>query len=159
MFCLKVDKMYSLVYYEYWCRDWCKLSLNVYEFKNTTHLNLISSNKNYFDGINFATCLQAMSISGYLYWNPYARVRLGITFCPSVIILARSSLNATFSTNSGIGIRAGRHKARPNAFANCPFVTICNNQNTYSFILNANSVNFTNYRKWSEVLNPVLPHK
>lgn len=159
MFCWKVDKMYSLVHYEYCCRDWCKLSLNVCEFKNKTQLNLISSNKNYFDGINFATCLQATSISGYLYWNPYARVRLGITFCPSVIILARSSLNATFSTNWGIGIRAGRHKARPNAFANCLFVTICNNHNTCSFTLSANSVNFTNYRKWSEVLNPVLPHK
>ena len=157
MFCLKVGKTYSLIHYKYWCRDWCKLSLNIYEFINTT--NLIPSNKNYFDGINFATCLQAASISGYLYWNPYSRVRFGITFWPSVIILARSSLNATFSTNSGSGIRAGRHKARPNAFANCLFVTICNNQNTSSFILNANSVNFTNYKKWSEFLNPVLPHK
>ena len=153
MFCLKVDEMYSLVHYEYSSRDWCKLFLNGYEFKNTTQLNLISSNRNYVGGINFATCLHAMSISGYLYWNPYARVRLGITFCPSVIILARSSLNATFSTNSGIGIRAGRHKARPNAFANSLFVTICNNQNTCSFILNANNVNFTNYRKCPEFWN------
>lgn len=63
------------------------------------------------------------------------------------MILARSSLNATFNKNSGIGIRAGRHKARPNAFANCLFVTTCNNQNTCSFSLNVNNGDFTNYKK------------
>lgn len=72
--------------------------------------------------------LQAESMSGYSNLKPYSNALFGITFCPSVMIFARSSPNAISSANFGTGNRAGRHIAFPNASENSLFVMICKYQ-------------------------------
>lgn len=65
---------------------------------------------------------QADCMSGNLYLKFDSRTLLGITFCPSSTIFARSSPKMRFTIKGGKGSIAGRHKADANSFVNSLFV-------------------------------------
>jgi len=61
---------------------------------------------------------------GNLNLNPASRLLEGTTFCPLVIIAARSSPKIRFHSNSGIGMKAGRPMVPARVSTNFLFVII-----------------------------------